>query len=82
MNADKNTNQQKNTMSDPYLLGLYLNGASIGPAITRGQQNGWFQIWKNETIRIVKAYKLTDGDLCATSGLNCEEVKKIVHGTN
>lgn len=83
LNADQYSNEQKNTKSNPYLLGLSISAVDSVSVLskhglTNGQENAWLRIWKKDIARIVKAYKLTDKDLCGVFSLNCEEVERIV----
>lgn len=71
-------NQQKNTMSDPFMLGLSVGALAQARIISPGQNSGWVSIWRKDTMRIVKAHKLTDADLCAAFDMKCEAVKLIV----
>jgi hypothetical protein len=72
------SNQQQSTKSDPFVLGLSIEALAQARIIGRGQDSGWESIWRKDTMRIIKSYKLTDADLCASFDMKCEIVKQIV----
>jgi hypothetical protein len=82
LNNEIHSNQQNNTKSDPYMLGLSIVALVDGQASNGGQEDPlWFPFWRKNIARIVKADKLTDTDLCAALDfLKCDVVKRIVSG--
>jgi len=72
------SNQQQSTKSDPFVLGLSVEALAQARIIGLGQNPGWESIWRKDTTRIIKSYKLTDADLCASFDMKCEIVKQIV----
>ncbi len=43
-----------------------------------GQDSGWISLWRKDTVRIMKSYKLTDAGLCAAFDMKCEVVKETI----
>jgi hypothetical protein len=83
LNNEIHSNQQNNTKSDPYILGLSIVALLDGQINNGGQEDPlWFPFWRKNIARIVKAHKLTDTDLCAAlvDSLKCDAVKRIVSG--
>jgi hypothetical protein len=71
-------NQQKNTKSDPFILGLSISALAQAKTINAGQDSGWISLWRKDTVRIMKSYKLTDAELCAAFDMKCEVVKETI----
>ena len=78
INAVQDSNQQKNTNSEPFLLGLSVTALAHTEAIRPDLGTGWVSIWRKNVVRIIKVYKLTDADLCSAFDLKCEVVKRVV----
>jgi hypothetical protein len=78
INAVEDSNQQKNTKSEPFMLGLSIEALAQAQIINPSENSGWVSIWRKNTAQIIKAYKLTDADLCAAFDMKCEVVKRVV----
>jgi len=79
INAAIHFNLQANTKSEAFTLGLFVTALAHGRIINRGQEDpSWFPIWRKDVARIVKAYKLTETELCATFRMKCDLMKRLI----
>ena len=70
------SNQQKSTLTDPFVLGLSVQALVQAKVIHVDDSSILF--WRKDTARILKAYKLTATDLCPVFDTKCEVVKQVV----
>lgn len=81
INAEIHSNLQASTKSEPFTLGLFVTALVHGRIMNRGQEDpSWFPIWRKDAARIVKAYKLTDTELCETFRMKCDSMKQLING--
>ena len=72
-------NQQKSTLSDPFLLGLSVGALAQAAVIRPNENEGWIPIWRKDTTRIMKTYKLSAKDICtAIESQGCNTITQIV----
>lgn len=78
INRILDSNEQKRTKSDPFVLGLSIGALAQAGIVAPHETAGWVAIWRGDVASLMKKYKLSINDLCGAIAMKCDAVKRIV----